>query len=243
MRRLHITNLAVELGGRRVLREVDLDVHAGQFLGLLGPNGAGKTTLIRAINGLLPLAAGSIERSDDCQIGYVPQYRNIEWDYPVSLEQVVMTSFAGKQRLVSRPTKDQWAAVYRALDHVDLLQYRKRTLAQLSGGQRQRVLLARALAINPTVLLLDEPFTGLDHPNQDSLAKLFRTLADDGVAIIMSTHDLNQAVDVCTDLAMLNRTIHALGRPQELRDPELWMRTYEVGPNSALLRSLGMIAA
>lgn len=240
---LTIDSVGVELGGRRVLNDVSFEVGAGQFIGLIGPNGAGKTTLMRAVNQLIPVQSGQIERAPKLRIGYVPQYRNIDWEYPVSLEQVVMTSFAKEFGLFGRPKREHWRAVYRALEQVDLLEYRSRTLAELSGGQKQRVLLARALATDPALLLLDEPFTGLDHPNQDALAGVFTELADRGVAIIMSTHDLGQAIDICSDLAMLNRTLHAFGSPSELRDAELWMHTFQVAPGSALLRSLGMIAA
>ncbi|WP_353066582.1 ATP-binding cassette domain-containing protein [Arcanobacterium hippocoleae] len=144
---------------------------------------------------------------------------------------------AGKTKLSQA---EIWAAVYRALRQVDLYDLRKRTIDELSGGQKQRVLIARALADGPSLLLLDEPFTGLDHPNQDALAALFQKLRDSSVAILMSTHDLTQAVDICDRLVMLNRTVRAIGAPHQLLDRQLWMETYQVQENSALLRMLGM---
>lgn len=106
-----------------------------------------------------------------------------------------------------------------------------------------RILIARALAPNPDILLLDEPFTGLDHPNQDLLSDLFVELARGGVGILMSTHDLTQAVDICDSLVMINRTVRAAGKPADLMEPQLWIDTYQVRENSALLRSLGMVNA
>ena len=236
---LSVDGASVIIGGQLVLREVTMSVSPGQLVGLIGPNGAGKTTLIRAINSLIPLHAGSISTSGT--VGYVPQISAMSWDYPVALEQVVATAFAGP-RPWCRPTRDQWAAAYRALEAVGMLGMRRRTLAELSGGQKQRLLIARALATGPSLLLLDEPLTGLDHPHQDSLLSLFEELAGAGVAILMSTHDLTQAADVCTDLVLLNRTVHAQGPFRELTDPELWMTVFDVAPDSALLKSIGLVA-
>lgn len=232
---MKVEKLNVNLGGRHVLADISFEVGPGQLLGLIGPNGAGKTTLIRAITGLIPITSGTI--TCDGRIGYVPQHRDIAWDYPIAIDQVVATTMLARRR---RLTTAAWRAVYDALDLVGMLDLRDRTLAELSGGQKQRVLVARALVEKPDVLLLDEPFTGLDHPNQDSLSDLFVDLARRGSTIIMSTHDLTQAVDMCSDLAMLNRTLRAMGRPADLLIPDLWVETYNVRPDSALIRSLGM---
>ncbi|QJC21479.1 metal ABC transporter ATP-binding protein [Arcanobacterium buesumense] len=235
---LQVADVSVRLGGRNVLTGISFDVEAGQLIGLIGPNGAGKTTLMRAINGLIPTFNGTITRN--AKIGYVPQSRQIEWDYPMSLEQLVATSFIPHRRWFSRLGKAEWQAVYRALDTVGLADYSERALAELSGGQKQRLLVARALVTEPSLLLLDEPFTGLDYPNQDSLTDLFTSLANDGVGIIMSTHDLPGAVDTSSHLLMLNRTVRAFGPPAALCDPQLWMDTYQVRADSSLLKSLGL---
>ncbi|USR79825.1 metal ABC transporter ATP-binding protein [Arcanobacterium pinnipediorum] len=235
---LNVDNISVRLGGRDVLSNVSFDVHPGQLIGLIGPNGAGKTTLMRAINGLLPTSGGRIERH--AKLGYVPQSRQIEWDYPMSLEQLVATSFIPQRSWFSRLGKTEWQAVYQALDTVGLAEYSERALAELSGGQKQRLLVARALVTQPSLLLLDEPFTGLDHPNQDSLTDLFTSLAKQGVGIIMSTHDLPGAVDMCSHLLMLHGTVRAFGEPSALRDRQLWMDTYAVRADSSLLKSLGL---
>lgn len=237
---LGLDEVNVELAGRRILTGVNLRVEEAQLIGLVGPNGAGKTTLMRAIMGLIPTSAGKLERTG--LPGYVPQRHDIEWGYPISVEQTVMTSPQMRKRLWERTSAADWKRVYEALDMVAMKHLRRRTLDELSGGQKQRVLIARALARSPRLLLLDEPFTGLDHPTQDELTALLRELTERGVAILMSTHDLSQAIDVCDSLVLLKGGIIAQGRTGELTDPQLWMDAFEVGPSSALLRTVGVAA-
>lgn len=117
---------------------------------------------------------------------------------------------------------------------------RKRPVGELSGGQRQRVLVARALALQPRVLFLDEPFTGLDMPTQELLLELFTSLADEGKALLMTTHDLASAMNASSRVILLNRTIIATGEPSQLRDPELWMRTFGISNTSPLIGTLGL---
>ena len=238
-----VENLAVDLGGRRVLENTDLSVDRGELMGLIGPNGAGKTTLLRAVLGLLRPAAGRVlvggrpTRPGRTPIGYVPQRHDFAFEFPLSVAHVVATGLTGRLGLFRRPRAADWEDVADALDRVRMSAFADRAVGQLSGGQRQRVLVARALASRPAVLLLDEPFTGLDVPTQELLAELFRDLAHEGRAVLMTTHDLVGALDTCDRIAMLNRTIIATGTPQQLTaDPGLWMRAFGVGPDSALLR-------
>lgn len=236
---LDVEGVSVNLSGRTILNEVSVSVDEGELVGLIGPNGAGKTTLMRAIMGLVP-SRGQIRSESGRPIGYVPQRQDLDWSYPMSAAELVATAFLGRGHRPSRSARLE--AVYRALEAVGMYEYRNRTINQTSGGQKQRILIARALVTSPRLLLLDEPFTGLDHPNQDSLSQLFTALADSGVGILMSTHDLTQAVDICHRLIMLNSRVMACGQPGELLDPDLWMQTFEIGADSALLRSLGMVA-
>lgn len=239
MSALKVTDLNVALSGRHILHDVSLEVRRGELVGLIGPNGAGKTTLMRSIMGLIPTMSGTIEVPGSAPIGYVPQRQEIDWSYPMSVEQLVAGAFVGPGRRRSRA--DVLEATYRALRKVDLYDFADRTISEMSGGQKQRVLVARALAPDSDLLLLDEPFTGLDHPSQDALSDLFVDLAKSGgVAILMSTHDLTQAVDISDSIVMLNRSVRANGVPKTLMDPQLWMDTYQVRRDSALLRSLGM---
>jgi manganese/iron transport system ATP-binding protein len=234
----------VDLGGRPVLRDVRLHVDAGELVGLLGPNGAGKTTLLRAVLSLTRVRAGRIlldgrpARPGRASIGYVPQRHEFAWDFPISVEQAVLTGRTGRIGFLRRPGVADWRAVGEAIDRVGLDALRGRPVGELSGGQRQRVLVARALALAPRILLLDEPFTGLDLPTQELLDDLFTGLAGEGRAVLLTTHDLVAAMHSCSRLVLLNGGVVAQGRPDELRDHEVWMRAFGVSVRSPLLKIL-----
>lgn len=244
---LAVHDLGVDLGGRAVLRHVTLDVHAGELAGLLGPNGAGKTTLLRAILGLTPTVGGHVllhgERAHARRIGYVPQRHEFAWDMPLSVRDAVLNALTGRIGLLRRARIAHHEAVEMALVRTNMTHLADRPVGELSGGQRQRVLVARALALQPDVLLLDEPMTGLDMPTQDMLNALFRALADEGHAVLMTTHDLVTAQAVMDRLHLVNRTLIASGTPEELRSAELWTRTFAVGIDNPLLAALDLHAA
>ncbi|GAA5116567.1 anchored repeat-type ABC transporter ATP-binding subunit [Alloalcanivorax gelatiniphagus] len=242
---LHVDDVHVALGGRAVLTGASLHVAQGELLGLIGPNGAGKTTLLRTALGLLRPTSGRVTvdgapiRPGRVPVGYVPQRHEFAWDFPVSVASTVMTGLTGRLGLLRRPGVADWEAVADALERVQMTALAERPVGQLSGGQRQRVLVARALALRPSVLLLDEPFTGLDMPTQELLAGLFAGLAHEGRAVVMTTHDILGALDICDRIALLNQTIVATGTPGQLADdPQAWMDAFGVGPDSALLRIL-----
>jgi len=242
---LSVENLSVQLGGRLVLENADLEVDRGELVGLIGPNGAGKTTLLRAALGVLSPMRGSVTVdgrravSGVIPIGYVPQRHEFAWDFPISVENVVMTGRTGRLGLLRRAGVEDWRSVDDALERVRMSDLRTRPVGELSGGQRQRVLVARALALQPAVLLLDEPFTGLDMPTQELLSELFVSLAREGRAVLMTTHDLAAAIYSCDRLALLNRTVIATGSPVQLAaDASAWMRTFGIGERSPLLRIL-----
>ena len=225
MSQRRVPGRGARLGGRSVLEGVDLEVEAGELVGLIGPNGAGKTTLIRSILGLIP-SSGRVET--DGAIGYVPQRHEFAWDFPISVRDAVLQAVTVRRGLLGR------ARTMRDLA--------KRPSGERAGGQRQRVLVARALAIRPAVLLLDEPFTGLDMPTQEMLMDLFRSLADGGRALLMTTHDLIGARAGCDRLYLLRRTIVASGRPEELADADPWIRAFDVRPDNPILDALGVRA-
>lgn len=239
MSQLRVTGLGASLGGRSVLEGVDLEARAGELVGLIGPNGAGKTTLIRSILGLIP-SSGRVET--DGAIGYVPQRHEFAWDFPISVRDAVLQAVTVRRGLLGRARTPHFRAVEEALSLVGMRDLAKRSIGELSGGQRQRVLVARALAIRPAVLLLDEPFTGLDMPTQEMLMDLFRSLADGGRALLMTTHDLIGARAGCDRLYLLRRTIVASGRPEELADADPWIRAFDVRPDNPILDALGVRA-
>jgi manganese/iron transport system ATP-binding protein len=245
---LDVSGLAVQLGGRRVLHDVDLRVDTGEFVGLLGPNGAGKTTLLRAILGLVRPEAGRVEVDGAAgdgaraRIGYVPQRHEFAWDFPISVEDAVMTGRVRRIGWLRRPGIADFDAVAEALERVHMDHLRTRPVGELSGGQRQRVLVARALALRPRLLLLDEPFTGLDMPTQELLIELFRDLAHEDKAVLMTTHDLLGARHDCSRLCLLNRTVIADDAPAALTDPALWMHTFDIRATNPLLTTLGVTA-
>lgn len=214
---------------------LDLTVQAGSALALIGPNGAGKSTLLKGILGLVPLTAGTMElgsvevggadaataapaptHSRNGMIGFLPQSSELDPDFPISLEQVVMLGRYRKLGLMRWPGRADRAAVQRVLDTVGLAASAKRRFGELSGGQRQRGLLARALASEPRLLLLDEPFNGLDQTNRDALVDTLRALKQQGVAVIVSTHDLELAKEVCDVVALVNGTQLAFGPVEEV---------------------------
>lgn len=247
-RALTVSDLSVQLGGRRVLNGVDLHLDIGEFAGLIGPNGAGKTTLLRSILGLIRTESGSVDVDGETggqarsKIGYVPQRHEFAWDFPITVEDAVMTGRIRRIGWLRRARVADFDAVAEALDRVHMDHLRQRPVGELSGGQRQRVLVARALALRPRLLLLDEPFTGLDMPTQELLMDLFRELATEDKAVLMTTHDLVGAMHECSRLCLLNRTIIADGRPSELTDPLTWMRAFNIKATNPLLKTLGVSA-
>lgn len=249
---LTISGLCTSVGGREVLTGVNLDVPAGSFVGLVGPNGAGKTTFLRSILGLIPhkgrVEVGAANEPNPTKrwgkwgkgrrprAGYVPQSQGFAWDFPINVEDAVLTG------RVIRPWQRVAAADYRAVGHaleqVQLRELKARPVAELSGGQKQRVLVARALVSEAPLLLLDEPFTGVDVPTQELLTDLFIRLSSEGMTVIMATHDLVAATHTCTHLAMLKGTIRAFAPPAQLTGATLWHEVFGLSAGSPLLGAL-----
>lgn len=244
-----VNNLHVSLGGRHVLHGITFSMKHGELVGLLGPNGAGKTTLMRAILGLIPIDTGTVEVAGQADVkarrnsvGYVPQRHEVDWALPLTVYEAVLGGRVRRARF-GRTNRADHQACAAALARVRMEQLAQRPIGELSGGQRQRVLIARALAKNPSVLLLDEPFTGLDMPTQEILLELFQGLAAEGETLLMSTHDLPSAQASCSRLLLLRKKIYADGTPTALLSAEPWSATFEVRPDSPLLSGLGLRAA
>lgn len=219
---LEATNAAFSYDGSPALDHVSFTADAGQAVALIGPNGSGKSTLLKGILGLLPLADGSLKVFGTSRrpgvtegIGYLPQQETTEPNFPISLRQVVMM---GRYRRIGWwrfPRAVDRAAVAEALEMTGLTARAKARFGSLSGGQQQRGLLARALAAKPRLLLLDEPFNGLDQPNRAALLQTLRELKLRGVTILVTTHDLDLAREVCDAVLLLSGTQVAFGPTAE----------------------------
>ena len=193
-----LRDAAVAIGGRPILRGVDLTVRAGEFLALMGANGSGKSTLIRAVTGLLPLTRGSLELFgtpfDDFhawhRLGFVPQRSGATSGVPATVWEVVASGRVTRRRLFTPPSRADRRAIAEAIEVVGLTARTRVGVAQLSGGQQQRTLIARALAGEPELLILDEPTAGVDLPNQQALARALEVLKARGATVILVAHEL-----------------------------------------------------
>lgn len=208
---IEIRNGAFGYDGETAVAGVTLNVEAGQALALIGSNGSGKSTILRAIAGLLEPISGSVlfsggPRTNETamQIGYLPQAETYDATFPVTLRQAVEMGRYRRLRWWRRMRQVDRVAVSAALSVTDLADVANSVFSSLSGGQQKRAILARALANQPKILLLDEPFNGLDKPNRDSLTRTLIRLKNSGAAVILTTHDLDLARDVCDTAALLN---------------------------------------
>ncbi len=219
---IEVTDLTVAYRDRPALWDVDLTVPRAVLLAVVGPNGAGKTTLIKSILGLIKPAAGRIlvhGRPYEEQrrlVAYVPQRGSVDWDFPTSVLDVVMMGRYGALGWVRRPGRREREAALAALGQTGMADFAGRQISQLSGGQQQRVFLARALLSGGAILLLDEPFTGVDIPTQELFVSLFTDLTARGTAIIYATHDLDQARQNSDVVMLINRRLIAAGPPTEV---------------------------
>lgn len=215
--------LAAGYDGKAAISAVGFSLHAGERMALLGPNGGGKTTLMRAILGELRPLEGSLRVAARCAT--VPQTERSQLDYPVSALDVAAMGALSRLPWWKRPGRRDREAARRALERVDMGALAGATFGKLSGGQRQRVLIARSLVQEARVLLLDEPFSGLDQPSAERLETLIAALAAEGHGILIATHDLEQARGWDSVLC-LNRRQVACGPPDEVLDLAVIEETY-----------------
>ena len=205
--------------GQTALRDTTFKVPTGTITALVGVNGAGKSTIFKAIMGFLPVARGEITvlgRSVKSAlkanlVAYVPQAEEVDWSFPVLVEDVVMMGRYGHMGFFRVPSKTDHAAVAGALARVGMTEYRSRQIGELSGGQRKRVFLARALAQDGRVILLDEPFTGVDVQTEDAIITLLREMRDEGRVMLVSTHNLGSVPEFCDRTVLVKGTVLAYG--------------------------------
>ena len=222
--------------GQAVLHEVNLSVEEGEFLGLIGPNGAGKTTLLKLILGLAKPAQGRVEvwGKDPSHlgrqrhlIGYISQRSLVDWQFPASVFDVVMMGRYGRIGLFTLPAQGDREAVLKNLERVGMAELARRQIGELSGGQQQRVFIARALAAEPRLLLLDEPLISLDARGQDEFYKLLASLhCELGLTIMLVSHEISMVSTYVEKIACLNQTLYAHAAPSEVLNTATLERVY-----------------
>jgi ABC-type Mn2+/Zn2+ transport system ATPase subunit len=222
-------------GGAPVLRDVTLDIEGTQFTGIVGPSGAGKTTLLRTLLGTVRPTRGRIERRGNLRCAYVPQLETVNWNFPLTVFECVLTGYTGG-RLLPWASRAERANVDRLLARLSIAELRRRHIRELSGGQQQRMFLARALIRRPQLLILDEPTSGVDATTRHEILHLLASLNAEGIAIVLTTHDLNGMAAHLPHLVCVRGTIIAEGCPDQVITPPVLERTY--GARMEVLRHL-----
>ncbi|MDZ7315481.1 MAG: metal ABC transporter ATP-binding protein [candidate division KSB1 bacterium] len=229
-------NLYVAYEDKIVLEDITFSLHRGEFWGIFGPNGSGKTTLLRAILGLVPPFSGEIrvfgkppDELNDLRdrIGYVPQHAKLDFSFPIRVREAVLLGRSRRMGLGKRPQPEDWKAVDQALELVEIADLADRQIGRLSGGQRQRVLIARALAVEPELLLMDEPTAALDVNAAESFYEwLHSTHQKMNLTIMLVSHDISVVSRHVTAVACLNRRLVAHGLPEEVLSQETFDGMY-----------------
>ena len=217
--RISVRHLCVDYHGVVAVHDASLHLDAGSICALVGMNGAGKSTLFKALMGFVRPSAGSIainglplhQARRARAVAYVPQTESVDWNFPVNVHEVVMMGRYGAMNLLRIPRPLDREAVKEALDRVDLWPLRLRQIGALSGGQRKRAFLARALAQGASVMLLDEPFNGVDIRTEKLMIELFQQFRREGRTLMISTHDLAHVTGFCDQVVLINKTVLAYG--------------------------------
>ncbi len=228
---LHVEHLSVKYEDRLVLDAVSFEVESGALVGIIGPNGAGKTTLLKAILGLTPasgsvLVSGRALRQRSRRVAYVPQINAVNWRFPATVLDVVVMGRTGVLGWLRWPGKRDRELAHAALEQVHMDHLAQRSIADLSGGQQQRVFLARALAQEPDILLLDEPISGVDVPTQEVILHLLRDLSATGKTLLLTTHHLQHLEHHFDALLCLNHRLIAYGPPSKVMTPAVVEATF-----------------
>ena len=246
---LAVRDLTVAYRDKPVLWDVDLTIPPGVLAAIIGPNGAGKSTLIKATLSLVPKAAGSVEifggsyAANRRYVGYVPQRGAVDWNFPTNALDVVMMGTYGRLGWVRRPGKTEREQALHCLEQVGMADYALRQISQLSGGQQQRVFLARALAQDAQLYLMDEPFVGVDATTERAIVDLLRALRERGKTVVVVHHDLDSAPDYFDWLVLLNVRLIAAGTFADTFTPDNLVRTYGGRFHALKQNSAALLAA
>jgi ABC-type Mn2+/Zn2+ transport system ATPase subunit len=219
---IELIDLRVSYGSVPALSDVCVSIPQGAMVAVIGPNGAGKSTLFKALLGIVPATAGQIlvygqpARRQLSRIAYLPQREELDWRFPVTVLDVVLMGRYGRLGWLRRPGRAEREMARALLDVVGMSQLAQRPIRELSGGQQRRVFLARALVQEPDILILDEPFAGIDNPTQESLLSILSDLPSRGITTLVATHDLSLASSYFGQVMLLNRRLIAFGPPSEV---------------------------
>ena len=229
---LDLEGITVRYETGTVLDRISFQVTPGKAVAVVGPNGAGKTTLFKVIAGIQDPDQGVVrvsghEPGGHTCIAYVPQRSQVDWTFPATVADVVMMGRINQMGPFLWPQKNDWDVVRRSLDFVNLGPFAKRQISELSGGQQQRMFIARALAQEAELMLLDEPLNGLDLPAQEKILKILDTLKGQKVAVMISMHDLRLAAEQFEQVMLLNKELLGFGPPEEVFTRELLLKAYQ----------------
>jgi manganese/iron transport system ATP-binding protein len=228
---LEVSGVTVRYNGVRALDDVSFQLTRGERIAVVGPNGAGKSTLFQVIAGVLHPTQGEVKvyghsPGGHICIAYVPQRSQVDWTFPVSVADVVMMGRIGKLGLFHWPKRRDWDHAHACLEIVDMADLADRQIGELSGGQQQRVFIARALAQEAELMLMDEPLTGLDTPSQEGIFGILDELRGRDVTVMLATHDLNLAAERFDRLMLLNHRLVGIGQPDQVFTQEQLVQAY-----------------
>jgi ABC-type Mn2+/Zn2+ transport system ATPase subunit len=230
-------HVSCSYGGPPAIEAVDLTMHPGEFVGIVGPSGSGKTTVLRALVGGVVPVFGHLTVRSRLRMAYVPQVETVDWNFPVTVAEVILMT-KPQRRWWPRATADERREIDDVLERLGLAGLGSRHIRELSGGQQQRVFLARAMVQRPELLVLDEPTSGVDVRTRHEVLHVLTELHDDGLAIVLTTHDLNGLAAHLPRLVCFNRTVIADGAPRSVLQPYVLERTY--GAPMSVLEHGGM---
>lgn len=232
---VNVENCTVTYNGKVALHEANLQLKSGSISGLVGMNGSGKSTLFKAImgfikpiNGHVSIKGMSMKKAQKQNlVAYIPQSEDVDWDFPINVQDVAMMGRYGYMNFLRIPRKNDRQAVAESLARTNMSDFKFRQIGELSGGQKKRAFVARALAQKAQIILLDEPFAGVDIKTEKELIQLLVELRDMGHTILISTHDLSSISTFCDDVVLINRTILAYGPTGEVFTRENIARTFD----------------
>ena len=230
---IKVQDLTVSYGPVPALLDVSVEIPTGMLVGVIGPNGSGKSTFIKSILGFVKADVGTVElfgteaSNAHGRVAYVPQRGAVDWDFPITVREVAAMGRYGHRRWWQSLTRRDYQFADEALEKVRMTNFAKRQIGQLSGGQQQRVFLARALAQDAEILLLDEPFAGVDAATERAILDVLKETKKNGKTLVVVHHDLATAAEYFDKLVLLKQRLFGFGTPDKILDPELLCEVYE----------------